>query len=571
MTNRDEHVGLDEYQSPGAYLLPYPIKSLSKPIPVPPSQATIGRSPRNAIVIDAATVSRRHATITSRDDNYFIKDMDSCNGTFINGEKITTGRVDHHDRITLGSQMFVFLKRTNEKERPSTAPIIDANSTIVLSKNEIDPSEFLAYETESARLGLLPPKRRGTQPAEPHIKPLEQAHHRLSLIYRLSEHLRTAQHPKEILIDGLELILEAILPAERAVIMLRSNSDGTLEVAASRNRDGEVSEADLQISRTLLDWVLTEKMALVTQNISDDMRLKASDSIRMNRLHAIICVPIIVAGGVVGILYVDAKDPFEQLTQEDAAFTAAVAHELALTIVNIRLQKSAIRNERMAAIGLTVSNLAHNIKNLTMLNQNAVELMQIHLNRMGDEKTDKCWRIIERGLARINKLSVEMLEYASDQELMPVPTDINQMILDNTDFFRQLFENKGIKTSLNLAEENPRWIIDKKQFQRAFLNMVVNAVDAIGDQPDGQIVIATAVENGCRLVVAVQDNGCGIDPGRQQKIFDLFYTTKGTNGSGLGLAMVNKFITSSGGKVAVVSEKGIGTTFKMLFPLKLYK
>ena len=67
-------------------------------------------------------------------------------------------------------------------------------------------------------------------------------------------------------------------------------------------------------------------------------------------------------------------------------------------------------------------------------------------------------------------------------------------------------------------------------------------------------------------MVAVQDNGCGIDQDKQLKIMDLFFTTKGTNGSGLGLPMVNKFVRSSGGKLRFESQKGIGTTFKMVFP-----
>lgn len=567
MNNKDEHSELDANQSPDAYLLPYPIEFLSKPIPVTPNRATIGRSSQNTIIIDSATVSRRHAVIISREGNYFVKDMDSRNGTFINGAKVSVSRVEPHNRVTFGNHTFLFLKKSGEAGPQETDHMIDANSTIVLSRDEIEPSDFLAYAAEDVRFGMFPHKEKDAKPEDQEIKPLKQAHHRLSLLYRLSERLRATQIPREILIEGLDLILEAIPSAERAVIMLRSGRGGTLEVTASRNRNNEESDAGVQISRTLLDWVLTEKMALMTQNVSDDIRLKDAESIKVSHLNAVICVPIIVTEKVIGILYVDSGDLFEQMTQEDVTFTAAVAHELALTIVNIKLQKSAIRNERMAAIGLTVSNMAHNIKNLTMINQNAGELMQIHLDRIGDEKADACWKIIHKSLTQINNLSVDMLAYVGDQELSPTPTDINRVIRANTDFFTQSPENKEVKLYLELSEKNPRWMIDEKQFQRALLNIIVNAVDAIGNKPDGQICITTTVENGRRLVVAVQDNGSGIDPEKKQKIFDLFYTTKGTNGSGLGLPMVNKFIESSGGKLRVESEKGVGTTFKMVFPL----
>jgi signal transduction histidine kinase len=241
---------------------------------------------------------------------------------------------------------------------------------------------------------------------------------------------------------------------------------------------------------------------------------------------------------------------------------------MALTIVNIRLQQSAIRNERMAAIGLTVANLAHNIKNLTMINQNAIELMEMHLDQIGDEKANTCWEIIHHGFQRINKLSVEMLAYASEKELSPASSDINMVILANTDLSDWSLKENGIELSLELSDESPRCMIDERQLQDALLNIVVNAVDAIGNRQDGKIRITTAVEDNRWLVIAVHDNGCGIDPVKKQKIFDLFYTTKGTNGSGLGLPMVVKFIESSGGKLQVSSEPGVGSTFKMVFPLQ---
>jgi signal transduction histidine kinase len=245
-----------------------------------------------------------------------------------------------------------------------------------------------------------------------------------------------------------------------------------------------------------------------------------------------------------------------------------VAHELALSIVNIKLQNSIIRNERMAAIGLTVSNLAHNIKNLTMMNQGAIDLMRLHLERIDDEKAGKCWQMIEKSFTRINTLSMEMLDYASERKLSPTKTDINRAISAFSDFLTQSVENKGITLHLDLSADNPRLIIDAKQFQRALLNLFINAVDAVANRKDGEIRISTAVEDARWLVVAVQDNGCGIPPDKQKKIFDLFFTTKGTKGSGLGLPMVNKFIDSSGGKLLLISEKDIGTTFKMVFPFK---
>ena len=387
-------------------------------------------------------------------------------------------------------------------------------------------------------------------------------------MYRLSERLRATQKSKEILINVLDLILEAIPTAERAIIMLRSGSGGTLELAASQSRNSGESDDGIQISRTLLDWVISEKMALMTQNISDDTRLKDSESIKLQDLKAVICVPITATEKVIGVLYVDTGDLFEEITQEDTAFAAAVASELALTIANIRLQKTVIHNERMAAIGLTISNLAHNIKNLNMMNQNAVDLMQMHMERIGDEKADKCWKIIGTGISRINELSMEMLDYVGDQPLATRSTDINHAIQSSVEVLTHSLADKGVELRLDLSPSVSKWELDEKQFQRALVNLVVNAIDAVAQNDDGEIHISSCLENGRRLVVAVHDNGCGMDPQKKKKIFELFFTTKGTKGNGLGLPMVSKFIESSGGNLLVDSQPDEGTTFKMVFPLK---
>ena len=98
------------------------------------------------------------------------------------------------------------------------------------------------------------------------------------------------------------------------------------------------------------------------------------------------------------------------------------------------------------------------------------------------------------------------------------------------------------------------------------VNLVVNAIDATCDRAQATIRISTAIRNDDRLVVAVQDNGCGMSSEEKKKIFDLFFTTKESGGSGLGLPMVSKFIEASGAKLMVTAKKNEGATFKMIFP-----
>ena len=556
---------LGDQTLPDAYLLRHPVETLAKPIAVTPDRATIGRSSENTIVIDAQTVSRKHAVIVSRDGKHYVNDLDSHNGTFINGKKINISTIEHHDRISFGNLSFLFLRKS--KTRPLTKDrLIDANSTISLDRDELDPSDFLAYAAENARAEWLPQSDAPIDEAT--IKSFKQAHRRLSLLYELSERLRSTQNLTQILTHGLDLILEAVLPAQRALVLLQSGPGGTLEVAAGRDRSKGECDNDLRISRTLLDWVLSEKMALMSQNLSDDIRLKDSDSIQLDRSKAVICVPVIAGEKVIGALYVDSESRLEEMTQEDTAFAVAVANELALTIANIRLQKTVIHNERMAAVGLTVSNLAHNIKKLTMINQNAADMMQIHLERLGDAEAGKCWDSIGDGISKINRLAMDMLAYVGSQPLAKLPTDINRAIRTAIEGLAKKRANKGPDIHLDLSSLVSEWEVDEKQFQEALVNLVINAIDAIGKKANGTIRISSTIRNDDRLVIAVQDNGCGMSPDEKKKIFELFFTTKGSGGNGLGLPMVSKFIESSGAKLMVNSKENKGSTVKMIFPPK---
>jgi two-component system sensor histidine kinase AtoS len=108
--------------------------------------------------------------------------------------------------------------------------------------------------------------------------------------------------------------------------------------------------------------------------------------------------------------------------------------------------------------------------------------------------------------------------------------------------------------------------VDKNQLQRAIINLVVNSIDAIEKKESGRIEIRTAVEENKNLIISINDNGCGIDSNQKNKIFYLFYTTKGSGGNGLGLPVVKKFVESLDGKLQVESNPGIGTTVSMIFP-----
>jgi signal transduction histidine kinase len=267
-----------------------------------------------------------------------------------------------------------------------------------------------------------------------------------------------------------------------------------------------------------------------------------------------------------GAIHIDTSDFLNPFMPNDMEFVAAVANEMAISIENDRLQRNALRNERMAAIGMTVTNIAHNIKNLLNLNRNAVELMNQRLEDLADEKMETRWFLVRKGLERMNRLAADMLEFARFESARLTLIDVNAAILEDRDSLERSLEDAGILLEWDLASDLPKRMMNQDQLHRALLNVVLNAGDALQEVENGQITISTFLDDHQRLVVRISDNGVGIAPEELSQVFQLFYTTKGSEGSGLGLPMVQKFVEALGGRVMIDSEPGKGTAVSMLFP-----
>lgn len=555
-----------KHQVRRAYLLPYPIESFAKPILIASERTYFGRSPDDDIQIRIAdrSVSRKHACIHSENKHFTIEDLNSQNGTFLNSARIQKTRLNSHDKITIGTQTFLFLMQRDQVQALLAKPPVHHSDTISINHAEMDLSDLFAQNADHATRSFLHPAASDASESPP-VDSL--AHTRLALLYQLSENLRRVSTIRDVYDKGLALIMETIPAAEITLVAEEVTSEDVFNVVSCELRDPGHSCGDtIPVSHSVFNWVLREKVVLVSENLSTDLRFQDSDSIRIHDLRSILCVPISGKNGVIGLLYAQAHKLLNPFTKVDALFASAVANEMALNIDNIRLQKKLLNNERMAAIGLTISNLAHNINNLLAINQTSSQLMDVHIKEKDYPHIVKRWDSIQNSFAGISKLSTDILEYAKEDKLHIQSVDINKLISKSRQRFEESLSHNDLKFDYVLTRKNLIWEIDKIQLQRALLNLVLNAVDAVKGKEDGRIRIGTSVRKDDHLIVSVSDNGCGIPKNKKGKVFELFFTTKGTKGTGLGLPMVQKFIEKSGGKLKIESQEGMGSVIEMIFP-----
>jgi signal transduction histidine kinase len=234
-----------------------------------------------------------------------------------------------------------------------------------------------------------------------------------------------------------------------------------------------------------------------------------------------------------------------------------------------RTQEQLRQAQKMQVLGQLTGGIAHDFNNLLAIIQGSAELLQ--RPEMSEEKRSRFTNAIIDATTRGALLTGQLLAFARRQPLKPEVLDINQRIRTMLEMIQPtLGPNIILKTHLEKALVLAN--VDPGQFEAALLNVVVNARDAMPS--GGEITISTrnikgeeAGGRGRAVIVAIEDNGCGIEPAKLEQVFEPFFTTKTVGkGTGLGLSQVYGFAAQSGGEARITSEVGKGTLLTILLP-----
>ena len=222
------------------------------------------------------------------------------------------------------------------------------------------------------------------------------------------------------------------------------------------------------------------------------------------------------------------------------------------------------RADRLASVGEMAAGIAHEIKNpLTGI---AAAITVIKDDFAPDDSRISIMSEVLEQISRLDKTVNDLLFFGKPTVAEPACTDINSALKKILVFAAQHSGGKNIEKRLELADDLPPVYVDPKQIQQVFLNLFLNAVQAM--QQGGVLTVQSALaeQDGAETVrVRVTDTGQGIPPQILEKIFTPFFTTK-AQGTGLGLAISHRLIEQQGGRLSVESEDGKGTTFTVELP-----
>lgn len=225
-----------------------------------------------------------------------------------------------------------------------------------------------------------------------------------------------------------------------------------------------------------------------------------------------------------------------------------------------KLEEQLVRAEKLASLGQMISGVAHEIRNPLGIIRGTVQLMEKNFKTV--EGLEEYIKIIKEQSDRENRVIQELLDYVRPSKKLLMEMDIKSVINSVLSFTNKYIQDKKVKLNLKLEENLPNLLIDGDKIKQVFVNMIINACEAMED--GGTLTIEAKRENKY-INVYFKDTGIGMTEEEVKNIFNPYYTTK-AKGTGLGLTISNGIVELHDGAIEVHSKKGEGTTFIIKLP-----
>jgi signal transduction histidine kinase/pSer/pThr/pTyr-binding forkhead associated (FHA) protein len=528
----------------------------------------LGRDNSNAWQLHDNEVSRRHAELRSLPEGYEIVDLGSANGTYVNDHAIDRTALRHGDKVQLGQTVILFQDGGTSVQRDL--------------RSRVDLLARSSPEDRSAILRSIPSGEGSRVLQAPDAAAAGWLRERLmplSVMYRATQAISNVLDIDALSPQILDLVFESI-DADRGAILLKDET-GQLVPKAVRWPDPARPDERMSISRTIVEYVLEQGEGVITTDAPSDKRFSPAQSIMDYQIREAMCVPIQGRHTTLGVLYADIqagaafaraaagpRAPRTKFTQDQLMLMVAIGHQAGLAIENTQFYNDKIQAERLAAVGQTIATLSHHIKNILQGIRSGSYLIDLGLKEKDDSIVRRGWTIVEKNQTRIYNLVMDMLSFSKDREPALEPADLNETVGEVVELMQPRATELGVVLECQPGEHLDRVLIDPEGIHRAVLNIVTNAIDASEGSAEAKVIVRTEwdeVEAVARVVVA--DNGPGIDEADIPSIFQIFASTKGSRGTGLGLPVSQKIIREHGGRIVVKSRLGQGATFTIELPM----
>jgi signal transduction histidine kinase len=529
----------------------------------------VGRDASNDVQLHDTEASRHHAEIRCLDNAFTISDLNSSNGTYVNGQRIKQCRLNSGDQLQMGSTLMLFTGPSEETEEDLAKAVDigppkeqDEGSRIVHAVSQEEGSRILDFQAEM-----------------PQNSWLARARSNLQIMYRTALAVSHTLDIDQLLQRIMELIFEWV-EADRGCIMLMDPAAKLLQPRVHRTRQGVRAEEKITISKTILDYVIERNEGVITSDARMDDRWNPAGSILQMGIREAICVPMQGRYDMVGAIYIDTSISAQQyikkggvakFTEDHLKLMIAIGHQAALAVEDTRYYSAMVQAERLAAVGQTITTLSHHIKNILQGIRGGSYLIEMGLSEHDEEVVGKGWKIVEKNQNKISSLVMDMLTFSKEREPDLTVSNINTAVNEVIELMNVRAEEFQVQLQWQPAEVMPDLIFDPEGIHRAVLNVVTNAIDAVSEkQPPGRVSVRTEYDpQNAKARIIVEDDGPGIPVDQMDFLFSPFVSSKKSRGTGLGLPVSQKILREHGGQIQVHSEPGRGARFILEIPAVL--
>lgn len=538
-------------------------------------RVTVGRGPANFLVLSDHRVSRNHAVIFREGEGFVIEDVGSVNGVYVNNALVQKQILREGDEIKLGATMLRFTQLDGEGEEKKNSSLVH------IIPDELNPAGVtIEMRIPASDTRNLIPERVPLDPAT-----LQKVYQRLLILYRVSHEVGTVVDLPNLLERILTLALGE-MRADRGFVLLIDPANGAWLPPVVRQREG-VEQKEIAISKTIIQTVIQSGEGLLTTDAQQDQRFQEAQSVVFHGIRSAICVPLKTKEKILGVLHVDTHGHEIRFTKDDLELLTAMASPVAVAIENARLftdlkeanreikerQAQLIEAEKLSAMGRLAGGVAHEINNPMTCVLGYTTMVRKHLEKgngtLAEEQFRECLeslKIVEEEAHHCARIAQSLLQFGRRKREEMTAMDINAVIKNVLLVAKFHIKKVAIEIREEFDPQLPSIQANAGQLQQVFLNLIVNARDAM-EKTGGTLVISTRLVDNQWVEIRFADTGCGIPADKLEEIFKPLYTTKEEGkGTGLGLSVTQEIVDLHQGTIDVESTVGKGTTFIIRLP-----
>jgi signal transduction histidine kinase len=308
-----------------------------------------------------------------------------------------------------------------------------------------------------------------------------------------------------------------------------------------------------------------------------DKLFSKSQSVHNLGIRSALCVPIKSrrlnnskdqsGDEIVGVIYIDSAVRNYTYSPDQLRLLSAIGLQAGMAVQNAKLYEQGLAAERLTTIGETTAALSHSIKNILQALRGGADVVEMGFRNTNITQAQKGWRIVDRNLEKIYNLTLNLLAYSKPREPKLEPVNPKKLVDECLELIAPMANEKGVMAVADVERDHPPIPIDEDGLHQVLMNLLSNALDAVEPNKGLIRVVGRYEAENQQAILQVIDNGSGIPPSMMGHLFELFHSTKGNRGTGIGLAVTKKIVEEHDGSVTVKSAPGEGTTFTIKLPV----